>query len=116
MKFRLDKRIIIQKLTNTVNENGFNVEDWIDYQPVWSALSNLFGREFFAAKQVNSENTVRFKIRYRKDLDATINEDGSKTNEIFRIKFKNSIFNITFIDDIKFEHKFMEIKALSEVN
>jgi len=111
----MNKRIIIQKQTSTQDENGFPVPNWNDYKPVWSSKSNLYGREFYAAATVNAEQTEKFTIRYLKDLDADINIEGNNTTKIFRIKYKNSILNIKFIDDIKSEHRFMEIKALSEV-
>ncbi|HEY5576210.1 MAG TPA: phage head closure protein [Clostridiaceae bacterium] len=108
----LFNRITLQKLTESESANGFPVETWTDYKTVWASANNLFGREFFQAAAVNAENTIRYIIRYLKDLDATKNTEGPNTTKLFRIKFNNSFYNITFIDDIKFEHKFMEVKAL----
>lgn len=111
----LDKRIIIQKLTTSQDDNGFPLETWIDHKTLWSGVSNLSGREYFSAMAVQMENTVKFKIRYFKDLDSTINLESSNTTKVFRIQYNKTIFSITSIDDLKMKHISMEIKALSEV-
>jgi len=111
----LNKRIIIQVLTTGTNENGFPVESWETYSTVWSSINNLSSREYYAAVAVQAENTVKFIIRYLKDLDIVYSTDGKDITKIYRIKFNNSIFNITGIDNIKFGNKFMELKAVSEV-
>lgn len=100
----LNKRIIIQKLTNTVNENGFNEEVWATHKTVWSSVSNLFGREFFEAKAVQSEKTIKFIIRYMSDIDETM-----------RILFQGKQYNITFINNIKYSNNYIEVKALEVV-
>jgi len=105
-------RITIQRLTITTNENGFSEEAWGDLKTVWSAVSNLSGREYFQAAAVNAEDTVKFTIRYLKDLDETVNAEGKDTTKLFRVKFNNALFNITFVDDVKFEHVSMEVKTL----
>lgn len=99
----LRHRITIQKRTTTINENGFEVETWEDYKTVWAAISNLHGREYFAAAAVQAENTVKFTVRYLPNLDPTM-----------RIRFRDKTYDITAIDNIKYQNRFMEIKA-SEV-
>ncbi|WP_315122335.1 phage head closure protein [uncultured Clostridium sp.] len=54
-----------------------------DHVKVWAKVEYLKGREFWEAKANNAETTVRFIIRYRKDID---------TNMI--VKYNNSIYNI----------------------
>ena len=100
----LNKRITIQKLTITTNDNGFEEESWQDYKIVWSAVNNLFGREFYAAATVNAEKTIKFTIRYCNDIDTSM-----------RILFQDKQYNITFIDDIKYSNAFMEIKAIEVI-
>ena len=110
---KLDKRITIQKLTSSVNENGFPEEVWSDYKKVWSSMENLNGREYFAAKAVQSETSVNLTIRYLRDIDATVNVEGAKTTEFFRIKVGNLVFDIDFINDVKYGRRWMDIKALA---
>ncbi len=97
----LRHRITIQKHTTAINENGFEVETWEEYKTVWAAVSNLHGREYFAAAAVQAENTVTFTVRFLPDQDATM-----------RINFRGKTYDITAIDNIKYQNRFMEIKAL----
>lgn len=106
----LNKKITIQKQGEIqYNENGFpiNPDGFVDFKTVWASINNLWGKEFYAAKAVNAENTVEFVVRYNRDL-TVIN-----TKE-YRILWNNRKFNITFIDNIKYENKWLKIKA-SEV-
>lgn len=97
----LRHRITFQKLTTTVNENGFEEETWEDVKTVWAAASNLHGREYYAAAAVQAENTVKFTIRYLPGIHTTM-----------RILFRGKQYNITAIDNIKYQNRYMEIKAL----
>lgn len=101
----MNKRITIQKYTTYQNENGFDIEDWIDYKTVWASVNNLWGKEFYAAKAVNAENTVEFICRYSRDLE------NIDTKE-YRIFWSNRAFDITFVDNIKYENKWLKIKAI----
>ena len=96
----LRHRITLQKLIVSTNSNGFEVETWKELKTVWAAVSNLQGREFFAAAAVQAENTVKFTIRYVSDIDPTM-----------RIIFRNKRYDIVAIDNKKYQNKYMEIKA-----
>lgn len=114
-----NKRIVIQKYTTTQNENGFDIEEWDDYKTVWASMNNLWGKEFYAAKSTNSENTIEFIVRYSKDLEKI----NTKEYRIKTIKDKNATkekdkyryFDITFIDNIKYENKWLKIKAIEVI-
>jgi SPP1 family predicted phage head-tail adaptor len=94
-------RITFQRLTTSINDNGFEVKTWEPFKIVWAKIENLHGREYFAAAQVKAEKTVKFTIRYFEGLD-----------ESMRISFKGKFYNITSIDNIKYQNRFIEIKAL----
>jgi SPP1 family predicted phage head-tail adaptor len=97
----LRHRITFQKFTTVVNENGFETEAWEDYKTVWASVSNLTGREYYQAAEVQAEKTVKFMIRYLSSLTTDM-----------RILFQEKQYNITSIDNIKYENKYIEIKAL----
>ncbi|MFR1708876.1 MAG: phage head closure protein [Clostridium sp.] len=97
----LRHRIALQKFSTTINENGFEVEDWVEIKTVWAAVSNLKGKEFFEAATVQAEKTVKFTIRFIDCIDESV-----------RILFKGKIYNITSIDNIKYRNKFIEINSL----
>lgn len=97
----LRHKITFQRLTSAANENGFEVEAWQDYKTVWAAVSNLSAREYYQAAAIQAEKTVKFAIRYIEGIDASM-----------RILFKDKQYNITSIDNMKYENKHIEIKAL----
>ena len=96
----LNRRIIIQQVSPVVSENGFETEAWTDYKTVWASVSNLYGREYFAAMAVNAENTVKFKIRYKVGITTDM-----------RISFGGKYYNINSIDDVDYSHAFMVLRA-----
>lgn len=100
----LKHRITIQQFTTTVNNNGFEVEDWINYKTIWASISNLHGREYFQAAAVQAEKTIKFTVRYNQNI-----------NTDMRIVFNSKNYDIKFIDNIKYENKFMEIQGLEVV-
>lgn len=97
----LRHRTTLQKFSTNTNENGFEVENWQDYKTVWAAVTNLSGKEYYAAAAVQAENTVKFTIRYTDEIDTTM-----------RILFKDKQYSIISIDNIKYVNKFIEIKAM----
>ncbi|CAH0435503.1 Putative phage head-tail adaptor [Clostridium neonatale] len=97
----LKHRITFQILVTTNNKNGFEEEIWKEYKTVWASASNLSGREYYQAAAIHAEKTVKFMIRYINDID-----------ESMRILFNQSLYDITAIDNVKYENKYIEIKAL----
>lgn len=65
---KLDRRITIQSATTAPDAYGEPIETWSDLATLWAQVVPLGGREFFEARQVNAEQTVRFRIRYRADI------------------------------------------------
>ena len=100
----LKHRITLKVFSSTFSENGFEMQTWENYKTVWAAISNLHGREYFAAAAVQAEKTVKFTIRYISGVDETM-----------RILFNGKAYNITSIDNIKYKNRFIEIKAMEVV-
>jgi SPP1 family predicted phage head-tail adaptor len=94
-------RITFLRITQVLNENGFESEISQEYKTVWAAVSNPNGREFFAAAQVNAQNTVKFKVRYLAGLDQSM-----------KILFQGKTYDITAIDNIKYKNRYIEIQAM----
>jgi len=94
-------RISIVSTTPVINENGFETKVVQVFKTVWAAVSNLHGKEYFAAKAVQAENTVKFTIRYLPGISTSM-----------QIQFQDRVFNIIDIDNIKYRKKYLEIKAL----
>jgi len=97
----LRHRISIVSTIPIINENGFETQAVQVFKTVWAAISNLHGKEYFAAKAVQAENTVKFTIRYLSGISTSM-----------QIQFQDRVFNIVNIDDIKYRKKYLEIKAV----
>lgn len=61
----LRHRVTIQHKVLDKDEDGLAVEEWRPLAEVWAAVEPLQGREFWQAKAVQSESTIRVKTRYR---------------------------------------------------
>lgn len=79
----LRHRISIQKPVKQKDELNQSTLNWVDFKRVWSRMITLKGKEYIAAAATKSENTVRFVVRYTKDID-----------ESMRILYKGRVFEI----------------------
>lgn len=102
---RLNQRITVQK-KETLIENGFEVEEWMDYKTIWASVKNINGKEFFQAQQAQSQASKKVRIRYLKDLDSSLDPNVSLK---YRIKYKNNNYNLTYSDNIQEQNKFIEL-------
>lgn len=69
---RLNQRVALQQPATTVDALGQRVETWATVADVWAQAQPLRGREFFAAGQVQSEASVRFRMRYRSGVTSAM--------------------------------------------
>ncbi|HBF7200952.1 TPA: phage head closure protein [Clostridioides difficile] len=106
----LDYRIIIEKLSdNDTDERGFSLDDWREYYTCWSNFKNVSGKEYISAKATSSENIVTFTIRYSEKVKLII-EDAEST-KIYRIRYRNKIYDIIYISDFENKHRFVDFKC-----
>ncbi|MBW8452212.1 MULTISPECIES: phage head closure protein [Lactobacillus] len=98
----LDRRITLMK-KKYVGENpntGMSMYKDVRLGDVWAKVSALHGQEYYTAVSVKLEKQLSFIIRYRDDVDEETN-----------IWFEGRGYNIGFIDDVKYNHEYLEIKA-----
>lgn len=100
----MNKRIRFLKKENIVNENGFSEEKLVQVKKAWASISNLSGKEYFAAAAIQQEHLIKIKIRYSKSISKLIDES-------MIIEFQKAKYEIVFIGNIKYENRFIEIKA-----
>lgn len=67
---RLDKRVSIQRSTETSGDGGTLAITWAETARVWAEVAPGSGREFFAAQQIYPELTHAVTIRYLKGVTA----------------------------------------------
>lgn len=62
-------RITIKSLATTQDSYGEQAETYTDVCTVWASVEPLIGKEYFAAEQLNSEVSIKIRIRYRNDIN-----------------------------------------------
>ena len=100
-------RIIIQKSVAGNDRAGNHVLEWQGYYTCHAYVNNLSGKEYWEAAQLNAEKEVFFLIRY-------CSEAAAIDTEHFRIIFREQIYNITFIDNVKYQNKTIKLRAALE--
>lgn len=102
-------RYFIQIETFVSNQqlDGTWKEEWLPFNEMWANKQNLYGSEFYAAGQVNKQETVKFTIRYMPSILET-------PKEKMRIVSDNKYYDIDFIDNIRYENEWLEIKAIEQ--
>ena len=103
---KLRHRITIQKNEEYEDENGFIKSDWVTKATVWASVNNLHGKEYWEAKKYKAENTVEFIIRYSACKDISVKD---------RIVFKDTVYNISSVDNILYKNETIKIKAVAVI-
>ena len=78
--------VTIKKPIDSVGTSGEPTETWVVYAQRWASIDGVSGREYWSAKQVNAENTIRMWMRYCHGLTTKM-----------RIEYDNRIFTIDSI-------------------
>lgn len=68
----LKHRVLIQSRGTSKDSDGDTVETWTDFATLWAACEPVSVRDFIASRAPQSEIAVRFKVRYRDDLLASM--------------------------------------------
>lgn len=98
------ERITIQKSTLGNDKAGNHVLSWEDYYACSAYVNNLSGKEYWESAQVNAQAEVYFLVRY-------CSEVAGMDTEHYRILFRGQIYNITFLDNVKYQNKILKLRA-----
>lgn len=98
------ERIVIQKSRAGTDKVGNHVLFWEDYYACAAYVNNLSGKEYWEAAQVNAQTEVYFLIRY-------CSEAAVMDTEHYRILFRGQLYNITFLDNVKYRNKILKLRA-----
>jgi SPP1 family predicted phage head-tail adaptor len=84
-------KLIIQKVDGITLDDDLNeVKNWVDWKTVMGQRMELFGSEYYEAKALGDEKTVKWKIKYVSFVDEINTTDyrivNARTDEIFDIK------------------------------
>lgn len=75
------ERITIQQYIK--EDNPFGQGSWQDYKTIWAKKEWVKGEEFWSAQANNSGMTVKYVVRFRKDIDSSM-----------RIKDRDGIYEL----------------------
>lgn len=103
----LREKITIQKNTPSVDKYGNHKLTWEDYYKCSAYVNNLSGKEYWAAAEVNAQDEIVFLIRYCSKASAL-------DTEHYRIVFKGSIYNISFVDHVQYKNRTVKLRAKLE--
>ena len=101
------ERITIQKSTLGTDKAGNQVLSWEDYFTCFAYVNNLSGKEYWEAAQVNAQKEIFFLLRY-------CSETAGMDTEHYRILFRKQFYNITFLDNVKYQNKILKLRASLE--
>ena len=99
----LNRKITFREMTIAQDPvTGEMIQTWVDFVSVFARVDPLVGREYFAAAAVQAEDTTKFTIRHRADINAGM-----------RIAFDGKTYGITSIQNIRSGNKETLIYAKS---
>ena len=96
-----DKPIIIQKIDEIS-------EKWENYYALHARVNKSGGSEYLGAGANQSQSTRVFEVRYFKDLEKIDDSRG-----LYRILYRDRIYNITDYDDYQEQHKTVKLLGVS---
>ena len=82
--------VTIKKTVESRNSLGEVTDSWVVFAQRWASVEPLAGREFWSAKQVNADNTVKISMRYCYGITTKM-----------RVEYDNRVFKIDSIIQIK---------------
>lgn len=98
------ERITIQRSTVGTDKAGNHVLSWEDFYTCWAYVNNLSGKEYWEAAQVNAQKDIFFLIRY-------CSEVAGMDTEHYRVKFREQLYNITFLDNVQYQNQTLKLRA-----
>lgn len=98
-----DKPIIIQQIEESTEKwtNLFN-------KPLHAKVNKSNGSEYLNAGASRSKATRVFEIRYFKDLESI-----ALNTQLYRIIYRDHIYNITDYDDFQEKHKTVKLLGVA---
>ena len=103
------KLIIQKKIFNGIPVEdawGNQTEEWVDWKTVTAEKLELYGQEYYVAKSLGEEQTVKWKIKYV----AFVEEINTVNNRIIDVR-KRDIYDIKDTDHMKDDGMWFIIKA-----
>ena len=101
----LKHRITIQEKEVTRGTAGGEDITWTAVATVWAAAEPIRGREYTALRAAQSEVTIRFRIRYRSDVDTAM-----------RVLWKSVAYEIVEAINVNAENEELQLLCAGPAN
>ena len=101
---KLRHQVEILKPVISKDTLGQEIESWEVQHSVWASIEPLSGKEYFSAKQVNSEATIKLTIRYVESLLPH-----------WVVQFGQCIFNIEAIINLEERNRYLQLLCSEKV-
>ena len=98
------ERITIQRSSLGNDKAGNHVLVWEDYFCCSAFVNGLSGKEYWEAAQVNAQKDMYFIIRY-------CSEVADMDTEHYRVLFRGQVYNITFVDNVRYQNRTLKLRA-----
>ena len=98
------ERIMIQKSSLGNDKAGNHVLAWEDHFSCSAFVNSLSGKEYWEAAQMNVQKDMYFIIRY-------CSEVADMDMEHYRILFRGQVYNISFIDNVRYQNRTLKLRA-----
>ena len=98
------ERITIQKSSFGNDKAGNHVLSWEDYFSCSAFVNSLSGKEYWEAAQINAQKDMYFIIRY-------CSEVADMDTEHYRILFRGQVYDISFIDNVRYQNRTLKLRA-----
>ena len=95
---KLRHQVEILKPIIITDQLGQEIEIWEVQHSVWASIEPLSGKEYFSAKQVNSEVNVKITLRYINSLLPH-----------WVVQFGQRVFNIETIINFEEKNKYLQL-------
>lgn len=69
---QMDQLVTLQAYGAGEDALGQPLQAWADVATVWAQAQPMRGRDYLAAAAINSEASVRFRVRYRDDVTSAM--------------------------------------------
>jgi SPP1 family predicted phage head-tail adaptor len=88
----LDRRITIERFTETRDPFNNPVKSWAPLATVWASRADVSDSERLAAQEIGAEITTRFRIRWSRALSDVDPKD--------RVRFDGRLYDIVGVKEI----------------
>lgn len=101
LKYRISIKKVEENIVNGRRQDSIETE----FHNCWADVLDLFGKELYEAINIKLENTIIFKVRYCKKLEALRDKDN------FIVVWQGRKYKIYYPDFLGYKKEFIKLKC-----